>query len=364
MNVLLPLGLLAFAALAIPLAIHLLRKPEDRIVPFAAWRFLSRDRLPRERLRIWQWWLLALRLLLIATLALLVSMPVRRADAHPEAQWVVVSPQLSASAAHAALNRPNAEWHWLQAGFDSLDKVPASTVTVDLGLLRELDAQLAPNDKLAVIVPERLSGLDAIRPELSREVEWVVVASASVDTSQSPLVAVRHDNESATELATIEALRAAWNAVGKPIDFDIAAQARSFDARAQLLIWLGGEPSAEALRWVADGGTLLRTRATAGAWPLSAVATGQGRIYSMSSALSPEATPGVGESNFATQLRELLRPARAPGSADARSFKPARAALTPIERRVPLDAWFTWIALCLFVAERICAARLARRAHG
>ena len=362
MSFLLPICLLAFAALALPIAIHLLRKPEDRIVPFAAWRHLSRERLPRERLRIRQWLLLALRVLLIAALVVLVAMPVRSLQAGPEARWVVVSPQLSVAAARAALNRPGAEWHWLQPGFGPLDEAPASIV--DLGLLRELDAQLAPNDKLTVIVPERLSGLDAVRPELSREVEWIVVPGASAETSRLPLVVVRHDSESAPELATVEALRSAWRAAGKPVEFDIAPQSQTVDARAQLLIWLGGEPSAEALCWLADGGSLLRTRAGEGSWPLRAVARGQGRLYSMSSALTPAATPGVAESGFAAQLRELLRPARAPDSAEARSFAPAHAALETAAHDRPLDDWLIGFALALFIAERLCAAWLARRTHG
>lgn len=363
MSFLLPLGLFALCALALPIALHLLRRPEDRIVPFAAWQFLSRVSLPRERLRIRQWLLLLLRLLLIATLALLVSMPVRRADAGPQAHWVVVSPQLSAEAARAALNRPDAEWHWLQAGFGSLDEPPSPAT--DLGLLRELDARLAPIDTLAVIVPERLSGLDALRPELSRAVEWIVVGGDSAEVHREPLIVVRHDAESAAELGTIEALRTAWQAADRPMSFDIAPQAQPIDPRAQLLIWLGGEPSAEALRWVREGGTLLRTRAREGAWPLHEVALGQGRVFSISTALDPAATPGVAQASFAAQLREdLLRPARPPASADARSFEPLQAELPPITPKEPIDDWLIWIAVALFLAERACAAWPTGRTRG
>lgn len=363
MSVLLPFGLFALSALVLPIALHLLRRPEDRIVPFAAWRYLSRISLPRERLRIRRWLLLVLRLLLIATLAVLVSMPVRHADAGPQAHWVVVSPQLSAEAARAALNRPDAEWHWLQAGFGSLDEPPAAAL--DLGLLRELDARLAPADTLAVIVPEHLSGLDAVCPALNREVEWVVVGGDSTQARREPLVVVRHDDESTAEFGTIEALRSAWLAAGKPADFDIAAQTQAIDARAQLLIWLGGEPSAEALRWVREGGSLLRTRAGDGAWPPQERALGQGRIFSIATALDPAATPGVAAAGFPAQLREdLLRPSHPPDRADARSFEPMRAELSPIPRNEPIDDWLIWIALALFVAERVCAAWPLRRAHG
>lgn len=355
MSLLLPLGLFALAALALPIALHLLRRPEDRIIPFAAWRYLSRESLPRERLRIRQWLLLLLRLLLIAALALLVSMPVRRADAGSPVQWIVVSPQLSAQAARAALDRPNAEWHWLQPGFGSLDEPPSRAI--DLGLLRELDARLAPTDTLAVIVPECLSGLDAVRPELSRAVEWIVVGGDPTQAGRAPLVVVRHDEASAAELATIDALRSAWQAAGKPVDFDIAAQTQAIDARAQLLVWLGGEPSEQALRWVREGGTLLRSRAGEGAWPLREEAFGQGRIFSITTALDPAATPGVADAGFAARLREdLLRPARPPDRADALGFEPLRTGRPPAPRNESLDDWLIWIALALFLAERACAA--------
>ncbi|EIT68734.1 BatA domain-containing protein [Hydrocarboniphaga effusa] len=362
MSVLFPLGLLALGALALPIVLHLLRRPEDRIVPFAAWRYLSRAGLPRERVHIRRWLLLVLRLLLIATLALLVAMPVRQADAGPKLQWVLVSPQLSAEAAHAALNRPGAQWRWLQAGFPSLDE-PSSPAT-DPGLLREFDAQLAATDLLTVIVPEQLSGLDAVRPELSREVEWIVVSGEPTETRQAPLVVVRHDHAAAVELGTLEALRSAWQAAGKPVNFDIAAQSQAIDARAQLLVWLGGEPDAEALRWVREGGTLLRTRASEGAWPLREAPFGQGRIFSITTALDPAATPGVADAGFAAQLREdLLRPARPPDRADAQGLKPVRAELPAIPRSEPIDDWLIWIALALFLAERAGAAWPKRRAH-
>ncbi len=39
-----PLGLAALAAMLVPLVIHLLRRPEDRVLPFAAWRYLLERR--------------------------------------------------------------------------------------------------------------------------------------------------------------------------------------------------------------------------------------------------------------------------------------------------------------------------------
>lgn len=71
-----PAALAALAALLVPLLIHLQRRPEQRVVEFAALRWLSERVRPRQRLRLTEWLLLLLRLLLVAALALWLAQPV------------------------------------------------------------------------------------------------------------------------------------------------------------------------------------------------------------------------------------------------------------------------------------------------
>ncbi len=363
MMVLLPIGLLALAALALPVLIHLLRRSEQRVVDFAAWRYLSRYSLPRERLQLREWLLLALRLLLIATLALLISMPVWRDAGEAQSSWAVVVPGVDAARARAAVDGGDTQWHWLQRDFPSLEQ--PSGERVDFSLLRQLDAELPLQTPLIVVVPEKLVGLDAVRLQLRREVQWIVVPGGDAPTAaEAPRVAVRHDAQASSELVTVRALSAAWQAAGKPADFDIASQDVAVPDAAQLLIWLGGEPGVEALRWVERGGTMLRTRAPEGAWPPVESLRGKGRVLSLNTAFDAKATPALADAAQSSALRRsLLTPAVAPDRAYASSVAPVAGAADSIEPGKPLDAWLIVLAGLLFAAERIVAAWVTRPRH-
>jgi hypothetical protein len=73
---LIPAALAALAAVAIPVLIHLRRRPRNRPVPFPSLMFLDRAPIKSaERRRIHNWWLLALRALAIALVVLAFSRP-------------------------------------------------------------------------------------------------------------------------------------------------------------------------------------------------------------------------------------------------------------------------------------------------
>ncbi len=73
LSLLFPLGLAALAAWLLPLLIHLARRQESRLTEFAALRWLRAQPRPRQRIRVDEWPLLLLRLLLLALLALLLA---------------------------------------------------------------------------------------------------------------------------------------------------------------------------------------------------------------------------------------------------------------------------------------------------
>ena len=73
--------MLAMAAAAVPIALHLLSRREPRRVKFPAIRFLTqRFESNRSRLKIRRWWLLALRIAALIAVALALSHPVIHRD--------------------------------------------------------------------------------------------------------------------------------------------------------------------------------------------------------------------------------------------------------------------------------------------
>ncbi|HEY6943337.1 BatA domain-containing protein, partial [Dokdonella sp.] len=73
-----PLGLVALAAWALPILVHLVRRLQLERTEFAALRWIAVDAQPRRRVRFERPWLLLVRLLLLAALALLLAQPVRQ----------------------------------------------------------------------------------------------------------------------------------------------------------------------------------------------------------------------------------------------------------------------------------------------
>lgn len=176
-----PPALAALAALAVPLAIHLIRRPDRQVHDFAALRWLP-VRTPRPRLRWRAPLLLLLRLLLVAALALLLAEPVLRGGRDAGRPWAAVAPGISAAAARAALAGAF-EPHWLAPGFPPLDAPPpAAPVTVS-SLVRELADTRPAGQPLAVLVPRQLAGLDAERITLGREIDWRVLPGRSAPAS-------------------------------------------------------------------------------------------------------------------------------------------------------------------------------------
>ena len=76
LGLLLPAALAALGALLMPLLIHLARRSQLVPTPFAALRWLRQAARPQRRVRLEEWPLLLLRLLLLALLALWLARPV------------------------------------------------------------------------------------------------------------------------------------------------------------------------------------------------------------------------------------------------------------------------------------------------
>jgi len=375
-----PLGLAALAALLVPLLVHLVRRSDEQVLPFAATRYLRERHHPRERLRLHEPLLLALRLLLIASLAVLLAIPAWRHKQAPAAPWVVVAPGVSAETARAAQPAALGEWHRLAPGFPPLAANAPSDTAAFSSLVRELDAQLPAGTPLTLIVPEELGGLDAERLALAHTVDWRVVGGASprpaapsADAAPLPL-AVRYDAAGAAELHVARALAAAWAARGIPLALDIAPQDATLPAPPAWLIWLAGPLPPAVEDWARRGGRVLASRQVTdlgeavitddnGAAVLRARELGLGRSLSLAAPLQPAELAVLLQPEFPQTLFALLSaPSREPDRAAARDVAPRSFGSAPADPVWRLDAGVAlWIAV-LFLVERVFSTRRKVRA--
>jgi len=371
-----PLGLAALAALALPLWIHLVRRLELVRVEFAALRWISPRARPERRIRIQRPWLLLVRLLLLALLALLLAQPVWQRGGTRASAWIVLAPGVNPVGARAAV-ASDGEWHWLSPGFPALGTGAPPSAGASASLLRELDATLAKDTPLTVIVPERVEGLDGERPRLVRPVEWRVVPGRMPARPPGPALprtlALRLAPDQAPSATYVEAAVAVWNlAAPGRYTLDAAPAGQAVPPTADWLVWLA--PPAPALdRWLEQGGTALVVGAgpAAGAslWPdahgrplASASRQGAGRLVTLAGALAPHDLPALLDADFPQRLHAALAgPPPAPTAAGATALRPtldpgmAGEALPPRHSVHSLDAWLVALIAATFLLERLIA---------
>lgn len=395
MLLLLPIGLAALASLLLPLLVHLARRSEQRVVPFAALRWLRALPQPRRKHRFEELLLMLLRLLLLAALALLLAQPVLfgRPDRRP---WVAVAPGVDLATGRALASTSDARWHWLTPGFPRFDPDDAAPpAQSDSGasfasLLRELDAQLPASTPLTVVLPAVLEDADAQRPVLSRKADWRVLPPAAARAPATPppqptapfRLQVRHTPDRTASLRYLRAAGVAWaredaNAqTGTPpsaTQTTIAAAGQALDPQIRSLAWLvPGEVPAPIRDWVADGGRILLD---AGArWPgfpddapvawsdaqgalARTIRAGNGRVIRLERPLLPAAMPGLLEADFPLRLRALFADAPAlPGRVAAADFAPRTGSAPYPEHPQPLAPWLVWLVAGLFLLERLLAS--------
>lgn len=377
MALLAPLGLAALLALLVPLVIHLIRRPQHEIIDFAALRWVGERMRPRRRLQFDDLWLLIVRLLLIAAIALLLASPVLDRDWRGAREWVVVAPGIEAAQAHGAATgvAADAQWRWLSPGFPSIDSGRVDANVETASLLRELDATLDGRDRMVVVVPALLDGLDGEPIVLARKVDWRIVDEAVVDSElpvPAPIrVAVRYPADAAPALRYLRAMIAAWNA---PVPDHYVADLQTIDAPladgTDWLIWLGGTwpPAIDA--WIAAGGTVLSPatepptdaipvwRNGHGATIATAQRQGAGHRITFLHEFNPASFAPILDGDFPERMRELLvgaelAPARADASSVTPSVEPSRAA-APV---FPLDDIVIVLIVLLFLLERWLATR-------
>lgn len=392
---LLPLGLAALAALLVPLLVHLARRSEERVVSFAALRWLQSRPQPRRKRRFDEYLLLLLRLLLLAALALLLAEPVLygQPDRRP---WTVVMPGVDAAALPPV--ESDASLHWLAVGFPRIDPAnpdttaPPTTETSPSSLLRQLDAELPAGTPLTVVVPETLDGADAERPRLSRPVSWEVVAATPARAKAPPTprpmrMMVRHAPEATQAVRYLRAAGSAWRTMADQAEavadadpaetVQIASSTEPLDDSRPYLVWLVPGPLPQAVQdWIARGGTALLDSQvplpaldTAGvlwldeAGPLVRGARlGKGRVMRLERELLPAQMPVLLEPDFPERLRALFVPeSAAPARIAAQDHRPRTGMLPYPEAPRPLAPWLVVLIAMLFLVERWLANGPRRR---
>lgn len=375
---LLPVALAALAALLLPLLIHLARRSEQRPTDFAALRWLRQKPRPRHRIRFDERWLLLLRLLLLALLALWLARPVMygAATARP---WVAVAPGLDPQ----ALPLPSdARVHWLAPGFPKIDTPPTTRPVALASLLRELDATLPADVPLRVLVPAQLTGADGERPLLSRKIEWQVVPGATQPAAvpralATPKPAIRYAPERASSLPYLRAAVSSWSSQAAALDVAIATSVAPSDPGTRSLLWLApGALPAPLLEWVGAGGSVLldadaQLPAGTSPTPLWRAADGavlveggryrDGRVLRFTRALTPQAMPQLLEPEFPRRLRELLStPTPEPTLALASDYAPRSGGPAYAAPARDLQPWLALLIGLLFALERWLACRPGR----
>lgn len=389
LGLLAPAGLWALAALALPLLLHLVRREEQKPTDFAALRWLAARLKPRQKLRFDEWLLLALRLLLVAGLALLLARPVLHGG-EGGAPWLLVMP--GADASQAPTLPEAAERRWLAPGFPPLADAPPAAPAGTASLLRQLDAELTAGTEVTVLATERFDGADAARPILSRRIDWRVVDGEPATVKRAPTppftLAVRHAGDDTPGLRYLRAAAMAWHADAEAVADqtdrtdgataapmptgsapDIAHADVALASDTQHLAWLAPGPLPPAIRaWIGKGGRALIAPDTE--WPLAEAghptwrdergeprarraALGQGEVVQTRRPLSPDALPALLEPGFPDTLRQLLQaPPPAPRRALAASYapQPGGPGFTPAPQ--DLVPPLLWLLLALFAVER------------
>ncbi|MBD8525366.1 BatA domain-containing protein [Pseudomarimonas arenosa] len=361
-----PIALTGLVGLLLPVLIHRLPRRKSSPRSFAALRFVGHHQPPRQQRKISEWPLLILRLLLLSLLLLWLAAPQWLNWQGRGLQWRAVWPGVAASAAMAL---PAADRNlWLAPGYPELstEAIP-SAPDQTASLLRQLAADLPAADRLTVLVPEQLSGLDATSLGLARAVQWQVVQSVATD---GPTLKVRklslRVEQAASPSQWLEAALQAWAddpALATTIDRGDAEA--SVPADADAVLWLGDHP---APRFAQQRVPLLQvpagaTPSTARERPWTALPQGDARLHGP---LRPDSMPEVLEADFPQQLHQwLFRRHPQPQQAPAASVVPTVEPKLEAALRVPpldLRPWVALLAALLLLAERWLAN--GRRLHG
>ncbi|RZJ93590.1 MAG: hypothetical protein EON88_14590 [Brevundimonas sp.] len=376
---LLPMGLLALAALAAPLILHIARRQQERLTVFAALRWLDPRPKPRSRLRFDEWPLLVARLVLLALVALWLARPALEGAGGPSA-YIAVAPGADLTQARSIARE--APLHWLAPGFPELEAgatVAAPAVGQTASLIRQLDAELPKGATLTIVTPPVIQGVDAERLRLSRKVDWRVVPGVMPTPERPavppPILNIRTDAAHASGARYLRAAAEAWVEDSRSVGVGALDSALPPDGQALALLCPGVVPEA-VTDWVERGGVALVAydavwpaglqpsvlwRDETGAALATGAAMGRGRLIRLSRSLTPADMPVLLDAAFPTQLRDLLQgPIQAPTGVAATDYRPATGGPSYSQPPLEMRPWLAVLIGLVLLVERYLATRRRR----
>lgn len=371
-----PFALAALAGLFVPLLIHLIRHPEQKIIDFAALRWLRESLRPRRRPRFDDLWLLLTRLVLLCLLALLLAGPILNGEWRGARHVIAVSTDADLAAARAKMSDKNAEWVWLAADFPSVDSTITRTEQPQASLLRELDASLSESDRLTVIVTDEFAGLDGQRIALGRRVDWLEVPAApklaeTVHEPEPAVVAIRSDAaDRSSGLRYLQAATSVWKtADGNAWQVDDQPASSPLPGKLDGLIWMSAALPDAVLSWIRKGGRALVVddphtngfavwRNEFGDIVASDEAVGAGHVIHLRGPLTPATLPDLLDADFPERLQALLLPVpKPPDRAYSGEVKPVPVDRIAAERKTSLSSLLCLLIALVFLIERALATR-------
>ncbi|HEU4829230.1 MAG TPA: BatA domain-containing protein [Gemmatimonadales bacterium] len=356
-----PPGLAALAALLVPLLIHLARRRPRSPVLVGTLRHLPGSTAPRRaRSRISEPLLLAVRMLVLALLALFIAQPFldrHRPSRPPRALLVIPSaiPEVTLRRLLPALDS-------LQAAGLETRELPMADLWSELA---ELDAGLPPGSSIVVAAPFALPVTGA-RPALESAVslhrfDWTRDSSSSGDATQALHVSVIADTSHRVAAARHVA---AFQAVAERRGDSLVMEASSSDDG--WIAWLSdAAPSPAVLERVRAGGTLLTagSASSAGHEAVTAQRLGSGLIIEAAAVGAPPV-----DASFPELIARIwpdptvLSPTEPePGRISTSQLLPARVSRTDRADvpRTELGSVLLALAFALFLFERWLSHRPA-----
>lgn len=257
-----PGGLIALAALAVPIALHLWSRRTGRPLRIGSIALFAAAPPPATRRpQIEDMWLLLLRCGVLAALALALAGPYWRGGGRAAgATWVLVTEDIAAAPASQPL-------------LDSLRSAGAEQHTLGPGpiwsLLREADYTAPPGTRFVVVAPNR--GAMGERPRLRAEVELLGLTTAPApdrSPQSTPLrtVLIYSDAGRRDDARYVTAaLQAAAQATRRPAVIIQRDAATTGSVTADWIVWLAARPVPDVVLERARRGATLLTDALADA---------------------------------------------------------------------------------------------------
>ena len=183
-----PISLLALSAVALPLILHLRKDRKSKVLLVGSVSLFPKEaRFRGKRRRISEWLLLALRMLLVALLALLLARPVWRTRPAQTGGWLLIDPGAYTQRKQLvdSLLRTGYELHAFERGFPVIAAgdtplapasdtamAPAAYAASYWSLAALVQRQSPPGISLYVLTTNQLSLFKGPRPVIEPRLHW------------------------------------------------------------------------------------------------------------------------------------------------------------------------------------------------